>query len=298
MSHQTLTVDASNPFQNVTDICVNSYMGPCDSAVIFGLKMQGPEVIPCCMLAAYIGISSFIKIRKYPNVIGWNSYSWTFLMFGIMMSSAGLVDSVLAYVGNPNDWLHWILMEIDLGLTSSIGVSFFFDGLVDTGLINEDSKATKVSMMVTYASMFIGWGVVFHYQWWNGFIYMYIMLIFFTCGFYVIMEFVHIIRQRLFNGLGWVALGAFSGGLGLAAIAYPPWDMWLCHNFGCHLAGNFVWFALSDVSMYSLFRFYMSRVDKMAALKIERYGHQEVAHEMQYIPLQPIYVVAQPPMYN
>ena len=69
----------------------------------------------------------------------------------------------------------------------------------------------------------------------------------------------------------WVALAGVAGGVGLAAVAVPSFMVWLCENFGCHFAGMFVWFFLTDVSMWCLYKYWMTRVTdpKMAALMAE-----------------------------
>jgi hypothetical protein len=61
-----------------------------------------------------------------------------------MMPDAGLTDTILAVHGSPGDWIHVFFGVLDVGLTSSIGLSFTFNALVDWRIINENSLATRL----------------------------------------------------------------------------------------------------------------------------------------------------------
>jgi len=96
------------------------------------------------------------------------------------------------------------------------------------------------------------------------------------------METVHIWRSKSLQGLGWVTLAGIFGGIGLGAIAFPNLDIWLCHHFGCHFAGNFLWFVLTDVAMYCCYKYYMARIDLRIA---QKQLFPEFSEEAYYVPL-------------
>ena len=61
--------------------------------------------------------------------------------------------------------------------------------------------------------------------------------------------------------------GAITGGFGLAGIAVPPLQKWLCVTFGCHFAGEFWWFVLTDVSMWCIYKYLVTRSQSPAYQK-------------------------------
>jgi len=204
------------------------------------------------------------------DAVGHIVYSITFFMFGIMMSDAAFADTILPLNENTDSWSYWICMMVDLTLTSSVGLSFFWNGLVDVGILNEDNSSTLAAMLLSYIGIFLGWVYVSYYQLWlTGFPYLYIDLIAVSCGTYLLTETIHVIRTKDTAGLGWVALAGLSGLVGLASIAVPSLDVWCCHTFGCFYSGNFWWFLLTDVAMYSMWRYYAARIEIRRKMKIQ-----------------------------
>jgi len=204
------------------------------------------------------------------------------------MSDAALVDSILSAHGNPTDALHIITAVLDVGLTSSIAMSFFWDGLVDVGILSENIKL-YIMMGISYVAIFAAWFYTIINQWWDGFLYFYVYLIFFCCGVYCIMELVHLIQTRSATGLVWVFVAGVSGGLGLFAIYDVNWDYWLCDTLGCHFSGDFIWFFLSDVAMWCCYKYYMARADIRKNLyqrSINRQVDDNRFSRYEYIPLQ------------
>jgi len=199
------------------------------------------------------------------------------------MTDAGFNDCILATNGNPNDWIHWFFGIVDVWLTSCVAVSFFFDGLVDIGVLNEERIATEVIMIVSYAGLFLAWVFTFYYNWWIGFFYFYIMVVAICCGSYIAMETVHLFRAKSTKGLVWVAAAAVTGAIGLGAITFPSLDMWLCHHFGCHFGGNFLWFSLTDVAMYCCLMYYVARVEPRTEQKnLQDYKEMKVEELVTY----------------
>jgi hypothetical protein len=60
--------------------------------------------------------------------------------------------------------------------------------------------------------------------------------------------------------LGWMLLAGLAGGVGLLLIADQTLSVDVCLVFGCHFGGNFWWFVLTDVSMYCVYRYWLTRV--------------------------------------
>lgn len=261
--------------QNVTSPCSMSPANTCDEVVVDGLKVVSPMIIPSCLCAALIGFTGFRNIRKHPNIRGSLSYALTFGMFGVMMTDAMINDSFLGPNGNPKSVVDIIIAVLDVGLTSSIALSFTFDGLVDVGAINQRSRKTAAAMLVSYASIFAAW----LYCWTTGhlglgFQYLYIYLIGVTCGAYCVLELVWLAKNLAWAPMKWVLLAGTSGGVGLAAIAVPSFMAWLCDSLGCMFSSMFVWFALTDVAMFSLYKYWMTRTTdpKLRVLFLDDYS--------------------------
>jgi hypothetical protein len=109
--------------------CANSgAINKCDTLTIDGVFIQSPSILPCCLLALIAGVYSFKRVRA-SKYYGSKFYSLVFLLIGIMMTDAGLVDCLLSKA--PWTPLHVNLLVLDIGLTSSIGLGFFFCGLID-----------------------------------------------------------------------------------------------------------------------------------------------------------------------
>jgi len=255
-----LRSDGFYQMSNVSAICANQTLEYiCDISEIDGYLVLGPELIPICMMAALIGAFSFFNIRNLPqNTRGRIAYSITFAMFGTMMSDAAYNDCWISVNPGTNPNFDLFIGLLDVGLTSSIGLSFFWNGLIDIGALNENWK-TFTAMFVSYASLFAGWYYVIVNQDWDGFLYLYVYVIGISCGIYCILETIHIIKSKSAAGLGWVGVAGVTGAVGLGGIYFPSFDYWLCTTFGCHFAGDFVWFLLTDVAMFSCYKYFMAR---------------------------------------
>eukprot|EP01119_Soliformovum_irregulare_P006469 TRINITY_DN184_c0_g1_i2.p1 TRINITY_DN184_c0_g1~~TRINITY_DN184_c0_g1_i2.p1 ORF type:complete len:282 (-),score=15.07 TRINITY_DN184_c0_g1_i2:562-1407(-) len=243
---------------NVTDVCVNNYRSMCDTLDISGFLIQSPELIPTCILAGWIGYHAATTIISLKNARGYLAYSLTFAMFGTMMTDAMFNDCFLARHGNQHDWVHFMFMLVDLGLTSSVGLSFAWNGLVDIGWINENSRKTQVGMLVSYLGLFGSWAYAIDTSRWGAFLYLYIGVVGLSGLIYCVTEITFKIRSRSWDGMGWVLVAFLTGAIGLAGVAVPSFDLLLCHTFGCHFGGNFLWFVLTDVAMWSCYKFYMA----------------------------------------
>jgi len=246
-------------FGNSSDPCSNATYSACDSITIGNYDIQSPELIPTCIIAGIIGINGFIQMRKQTNRTGYLSYAFTFLLFGIMMPDAMLTDCLLPHWGNPDDWPHFLIAVLDVGLTSSIGLSFGFLGLIDLGIISENSTGTIVTMVCSYLFFFGAWSYVIQNQMWSAFVILYVYVIGFSCALYCVAELIFLIKSKTTQGLIWIIIGGFAGAIGLGAIYFQGFDYWLCKHFGCYFGGDFLWFVLSDISMYCIYKWFMTR---------------------------------------
>lgn len=244
-------------YGNTSDPCTNPN-STCNFITIGSVHVYNPMLFPTCVLAAYIGFSSYLTISK-TNMPSSKFYAMTFAMFGMMMSDAFFNDSILSVNGTQSDLLHFVFMIIDVGLTSTIGMTFAFNGLIDVGLISESTTTFTVWGFLS-GLLFGLWTYVIQAQYYEGFMYLYVYVIGFSCGLYCILEVYYLIKNRSSRALVWVAASCLTGGFGLASITDQNIAIWFCHNFGCFFGGEFMWFLLSDIAMYCCFRYYMSRV--------------------------------------
>jgi len=225
---------------------------PTTEIQFMGLTLRQPTVIPVCWLAGLIGIIGFFQLRK-TRVTGSFSYSISFLMFGIMMLDASVGDCILPLSAFEST-TGLIIFLLDVGLTSSIAVSFMFNGLIDVGLIKETVTSTKVLMLLSYLSLFVAWYVALVKSWDLAFQVLYEDVIAIACGIYVITEAIYILRNNA-KGLGWLISGGTCGAVGLFLMKDD--SLGFCELFSPWFNGMFWWFLLSDAAMYCMFYYFL-----------------------------------------
>jgi len=76
-------------------------------------------------------------------------------MIGIMMTDAGFVDCFLVFM--PYTKMHWSLLILDAGLTSSIAWSLLICALIDSKCVKEDSIITKLVLFAGIGGIFYAW---------------------------------------------------------------------------------------------------------------------------------------------
>ena len=124
------------------DICTNSTLEQeCNTITVNGLKIQSPALLPTCVGALIIGLYCGYKTYQM-KTRGRLMYAITFAMTGVMMTFAGIYDCILPHWGNPHNNIHNFFGIVDVGLTSSIGLAFFFDALIDAGIIKDTNPNT------------------------------------------------------------------------------------------------------------------------------------------------------------
>jgi len=224
----------------------------CASSIeVWGYTINEPSVIPTCILAAIVGYLGFISLSRHSNVRGAMVYSYSFFMFGTMMSDAMFVHSFF----DEKSIAGQITGLIDVGLTSSVGLSFLYNGLVDLNIISERSVLSIVVMLLSYIALFGAWLYSFATHWQNAFLYLYFGVILFGCGSYCLLEVIYIIKSGNWKGTAWLFAGGMSGAVGVLCVF--KWNKFFCDELSPYLSGDFWWFLLSDVSMYCLYRFFL-----------------------------------------
>jgi len=100
------------------------------------------------------------------------------------MTCAGINDS---FIGEnaPMTPFHFVFMLLDVSLTSSIAMGFFFASLVDIGVL-KDGACTLITYGITVIGMFILWTfVILSPDYNNIFFGVYLITVGFGCGSWV-----------------------------------------------------------------------------------------------------------------
>jgi len=153
----------------------------CTSGLVFenGYTIIEPSLVPTCILAEIIGIYCGRKIAQ-TNVRGSVVYSITMYMYATMMTFAMLADCLVSW-----DGLFRLVLEfIDVTLTSSVALSFAFNGLVDVGWIDENYKTMTV-MFVAYLGTSVPYLYAYFTNWGTAYNYIYFCSVGISCGLYV-----------------------------------------------------------------------------------------------------------------
>ena len=97
-------------------------------------------VVGAWVLAILIAVIGGNRLSQLgPSVVGSMSYSVTFYTYGVMISSGLIVHSLyLVECGTQDPTNLWMtFLRLDGSLTSCIGISFLFNGLIDLRVISE-----------------------------------------------------------------------------------------------------------------------------------------------------------------
>eukprot|EP01122_Echinamoeba_exundans_P001584 TRINITY_DN11606_c1_g1_i1.p1 TRINITY_DN11606_c1_g1~~TRINITY_DN11606_c1_g1_i1.p1 ORF type:complete len:326 (+),score=66.74 TRINITY_DN11606_c1_g1_i1:23-979(+) len=217
---------------------------------IDGFLLYNWSVIPACLWAVAIGFIGARYIRNLtPGVRGSWSYKVTFLMYGVMMWHSMLVHTVTTSINNPTFTL--LVAIIDLGLTSSIAVSFFWNGLVDLRLIDDRSPCSHAPMFLSYVLMIGAWTYALVHKINNAFNYLYLGVILVACGSYLVFQVITMFRNKKFSRF-FLSAGIF----GAAGIWSMKNNAVLCARLGPALNGSFWWDIFSDLAMIAILYFY------------------------------------------
>ena len=254
--------------------CTNDHSG-------YQLCIQNPTLLPTCILALMIGVTCSKRLTQLPGKFPsrW-FYSLTFFMFGMMMSSAGILHCFLGDVhsstnisGNVAEasgkFIQLLFTIIDVGLTSNVAVSFFFCGLCDIGFLNPQSSCTRWLLFASYFTVFTLWTLGILNQWAWTFHVLYLGVIAVCCSIYLLTQ---LCLKSSRHALPALFVGGLYGALGLYATAYGAERV--CRSEGPfwsqYIGPEFIWFLFSDVSMAFVY-IYVSLANVKKPKVIKRY---------------------------
>lgn len=249
--------------------------------------IQNPSLIPTCILALTIGLycSNYISklSGKFPT--RW-LYQLTFFLFGIMMTSAGILHCFLNVSKNSSSFLEkndfdtlsflqLLVAVIDVGLTTNIAVSFSFCGLCDIKILNPNSNFTRFLLLISYFIVFLLWtlGILNNWSW--TFHVLYLGVISVCCFIYVITQlFIKSNRRALptlFFGGVYGAIGLYVTSIGAERVCKSEGPFW-----SQYIGPQFLWFLFSDISVAFVFLYVVQAnrapkaVVKKCAIDIEK----------------------------
>lgn len=133
------------------------------------------------------------------------------------------------------------------------------DAFVDAGLFNPKKNTV-------YYVLFGGIGLIF-YGWWESFmndidagmIILYLGVVAIGCGTWVIIQIALLIFSKNYRGVQYLLLGSFAGGFGLLSIMEGKWMIWLCEHLSCYFGTDFIWFIVTDIAIYFIYKYYVAR---------------------------------------
>jgi hypothetical protein len=255
--------------------CVDDFDG-------YKLCIDNPTIFPTCILALVIGIYASKHIGQLPEKFAtrW-LYQLTFFLYGIMMTSAGILHCFLddkqklsTIVENTNansfEFIQLFVTIIDVGLTTSIAVSFLFCGLCDIQFLNPLAMVTRWLLLGSYCTVFLLWtlGIVNEWNW--TFNVLYLGVIFVSCSIYLLTQ-LSIKKNR--RALAALFVGGIYGGIGLLATTSFGSEH-VCQSEGPfwsqYVGPEFIWFLFSDISIAFVF-IYVIRANQEKKTIINNY---------------------------
>ncbi|CAF0977373.1 unnamed protein product [Rotaria sordida] len=262
--------------------CPSSFVKWCFND-IDGYKfcIQNPTFIPICILALLIGLYCSKKISKLSGNFPtrW-IYQLTFFLYGIMMTSAGILH---CFLGDPrklshtlrhndadsNLFIQLLFAIIDAGLTTNIAISFLFCGLCDIKFLNPKSTCTHFLLITSYFTVFVLWSLGILNQWSWIFLVLYIGTISVCCFIYLLTQ---LCIKSNCRALPLLLVGGIYGAIGLYATTYGA-DR-VCKSEGPfwsqYFGPSFLWFLFSDISMTFMF-LYVVRANEEKKVIIHDY---------------------------
>ncbi|CAF1113373.1 unnamed protein product [Adineta steineri] len=234
----------------------------------YKLCIENPSILPTCILALMIGLFCSKRISQLPGEFPsrWY-YHLTFFLYGIMMSSAGILHCFLN--DDTKSFTSLAVAIIDVGLTSNIAVSFLFCGLCDIQFLNPKSATTRWLLFTTYSIIFILWTFGLTKQWSWAFNVLYTGVVSVCCFIYLITQLSikskHHALPALFVGGLYGAIGLLAGSFGADAVCKSEGPFW-SQYFG----PEFIWFLFSDISVAFMF-LYVIRANREQRILVKTY---------------------------
>lgn len=243
--------------------------------------IENPTLIPTCILALTIGLYCSKRISKLPGKFPsrW-FYQLAFFLYGIMMTSAGvlhcfldnqkkLTDIINNTEDGSNQFIYLLVAVIDVGLTSNIAITILFCGLCDVKFFNPKSIGIRWLLFFLYLISFTLWtlGLLNNWHWVFNILYLGIVSI--SCFIYLITQLCIKSNRRALSTL--IAAGIY-GGLGLLAASVGAQH--ICKSEGPfwsqYIGPEFIWFLFSDISMAFVF-VYVVRANQEKRILMRKY---------------------------
>lgn len=224
----------------------------CDlfTGLVFGVQLDDPFLLLPSLGALLVGL--FCGRSLWAK--GYKSQSIPFFGFAVMMTEAGMIHTCQRYLDPSLQTLFWM---IDCVLTSSIAASFAILGLQDCGIVGKKLSSFALALFPIEALIVYVWYWAFvqspstsHMN--TAFHWMYLVEIAICCGLFGLVELREILKGRFDGGLHSLVLGLIAGVLGMKAIFICSWP-------SVHFSGQFWWFLWSDVAMFFVYRFFLTR---------------------------------------
>jgi len=254
--------------------CIDEYDG-------YKFCIQNPTVLPTCILALLIGLFCSKRISKLPGKFParW-FYHLTFFLYGIMMTSAGILHCFLGdhknlsnILQNTDDnsmeFISLLVAVIDAGLTTNIAITFLFCGLCDIGFLNPKIILTRIILFCIYLIVFLLWtlGILNNWKW--IFYTLYVGVISICCLIYLLTQLCIKSNRRALPAL---LVGGIYGAMGLLATSFGANHV--CQSEGPfwsqYIGPEFIWFLFSDISMAFIF-IYVLRANREKQVVIKKY---------------------------
>ncbi len=254
--------------------CTNEFRGE-------QLCIQNPTLLPTCLLALFIGLFCSKRIGRLPGKFPsrWY-YQLTFFLFGVMMTSAGILHCFLGdrqrlsnvlQTTEDNSMQFWQLLVsiIDVGLTTNIAITFLFCGLCDIRVLNPKSSGTRWLLFITYFSVFLCWTLGILNQWNWVFYALYMGAVAVSCFIYLLTQLCIKSTRRALPSL---FVGGLYGAIGLLATSFGAEH--ICESEGPfwsqYIGPEFLWFLFSDISMAFIF-IYVLRANQERKIMMKKY---------------------------
>jgi len=271
-----------------------------------GFTIYDPALIPVIIAGMAVGWHSFSSMRKLTHLVGHSIYSKTFLFFGFMNFFALFADCLFkeGWMTHPNNWYEPFFAIADGVMSSFVNFSLILLGLVDLGLLKENSFFFRLITTGIYTAIIIAWYYVFH-GWLQGFIFLYMQLAEYAFIIWPILSLLFLIKKRkevFFGGLFWIAISVGAGLLGFATLTNGEW---VCQHTTYWITTETWWFIESFVAVASVSAYFFAtqaaRIpDEMKNQQILPFTGDNSVIEPNYIPLQQIQLappgVVPPPM--
>jgi hypothetical protein len=231
----------------------------CNQIDVGSFGIHSPLLIPSCLAALVLGI--IFSKRMYRTKTDSNIfYAVTFMAIGVMMTISMLNHCFFPLNLSEDNFFYSLAAFLDVDLTSTIAFLFLLDGLLDLRIINQNQRRTYKVFVVGFLSISLGWLITMSTGWELGFLVMYLGIVGVGCGSWCFIQVWIMIRKRDFKGLGYFLIAGFSGLVGLVSVADQGIDQFFCENFGCLFAQQFLWFLVTDIAMFCIYKYCQARV--------------------------------------